>query len=57
MGIFDTYKNIQTAPYNIFRGGGGGDPSKEANKYLDQIPDELRKYFDHYINRGNRTCR
>lgn len=54
MGIFDTYKNIQSAPFKLF-GGGGGNPSHEANKYLDQIPDELRKYFDPYINRGNRA--
>jgi hypothetical protein len=51
---------------NAFRGGmqGGilpgvvagftnGDPTKRANKYLDQIPDELRKYLMPFINRGN----
>lgn len=31
------------------------NPSKEAGKYFDQIPDELRKYFDPYINAGNRA--
>lgn len=31
------------------------NPSKEAGKYFDQIPDELRKYFDPYIQAGNRA--
>lgn len=32
---------------------GGGDPTKKANKYLDQIPPELRKYLEPYINAGH----
>jgi hypothetical protein len=35
--------------------GGGGDPSKEANKYFDKMPAELRKYFDPYIGAGQRA--
>jgi hypothetical protein len=33
--------------------GGYKDPSKEAMGHLDNIPDQLRRYFDPYINRGN----
>lgn len=39
MGIFDMF--------------GGSDPSGDANKYLDQIPDTLKQYFQKYINAGN----
>lgn len=31
------------------------DPSKEANKYLDQIPEAMRPYFEKYINSGNKN--
>jgi hypothetical protein len=31
---------------------GHADPQKEANKYLDQIPGELRKYLEPYIKNG-----
>lgn len=34
-------------------GGGGEDPSKEANKYYSQIPGKLKPYFDPYINAGH----
>jgi hypothetical protein len=32
--------------------GSKKDPSKEANKYLDQIPGTLKPYYDPYINKG-----
>lgn len=35
-------------------GGFGSDPEDEAKKYLDQIPEALRPYFEKYINAGNR---
>lgn len=31
---------------------GNSDPTKKANKYLDQIPDEMRKYLQPYIDAG-----
>lgn len=31
---------------------GGKDPSKEANKYLDQIPGAVNPYYQPYINQG-----
>lgn len=35
-----------------FFGGGGDDMHKDADKYLDQIPGELRKYLMPYVNQG-----
>lgn len=35
--------------------GGGGDEEKDTNKYLDQIPDELKKYLMPYINAGQNS--
>lgn len=32
--------------------GGGNDAYKDADKYLDQIPDQLKKYLMPYINAG-----
>jgi len=32
--------------------GGGSDPSKEANKYLSQIPGMLPQYFEPYMSGG-----
>jgi hypothetical protein len=32
--------------------GGGEDPAKAANKYFDQIPDELKKYMEPYFQGG-----
>lgn len=31
------------------------DPSKVANEYMTQIPGQLEKYFNPYINRGNQA--
>jgi len=31
------------------------DPQKEANKYLDQIPDELKQYLMPYIQQGQKS--
>jgi hypothetical protein len=31
------------------------DPEKDANKYLDQIPDELKKYLTPYIEHGEKS--
>jgi hypothetical protein len=33
----------------------GKDPSKEANKYLDQIPGQMGKYYDPYIGAGQQS--
>lgn len=33
----------------------GKDPSKEANKYLKQIPGTITPYYDPYIQAGNRA--
>lgn len=33
----------------------GKDPSKAANKYLEQIPGTIKPYYDPYINAGNRA--
>lgn len=35
--------------------GGYEDPSKAANQYMNQIPGQLEKYFNPYINRGNQA--
>jgi len=32
--------------------GGGGDPMKEANKYLEKIPGQMGQYMDPYIGAG-----
>ncbi len=32
--------------------GSHEDPTKKAGKYYDQIPDQLRKYLEPYINNG-----
>lgn len=32
--------------------GKGGDPSKEAMKYIDQIPGQTNQYFDPYFQAG-----
>lgn len=31
------------------------NPSEDAMKYLDQMPAEIKKYFEPYINAGNRA--
>lgn len=36
--------------FNLF--GGGHDPAKEANKYLNQIPGTGHEYYDPFINQG-----
>lgn len=35
--------------------GGGGSPADAASGYLSQIPDELKKYLQPYIDRGNQA--
>jgi hypothetical protein len=50
MSIWDSYKNIATAPLSWF--GGGEDPAKAANKYLEQIPGVGEKYYNPYIEGG-----
>jgi hypothetical protein len=35
--------------------GGGKDPSKEANKYLNQIPGAVNPYYQPYINQGQQA--
>lgn len=42
MGLFDIF------------GGGGKDPSKEANKYLNKIPGMAQQQYNPYINAGQR---
>lgn len=32
----------------------GGDPSRDAMKYMDQIPDEMHRYYDPYMQAGQR---
>ncbi len=33
--------------------GGGENPSEDANKYLDQIPETMRPYLQKYIDSGS----
>jgi len=47
--------NIGAGLGQMFGGFFGGDPSKSAGKYLDQIPGQTGKYFDPFIGRGNRA--
>src|SRR5579864_175938 len=35
--------------------GGHEDPAESANPYFDQIPGQLEKYYNPYIQRGNRA--
>lgn len=41
--------------YNMFFGGDDNDPSKDAMKYLDKIPGQVKPYYDPYINAGKRS--
>ena len=50
MGIWDSYKNIEMAPFNMFK-----DPSKDTGKYLDQIPGRTSQYMNPYIEQGQRA--
>jgi hypothetical protein len=57
MGVWDTYKDIESAPLSMLGGlfGGHNDPSKAGMEYYNQIPGQLEKYLSPYINRGNRA--
>lgn len=39
--------------YGIF--GHPGNPSKEANKYLNQVPGQLHPYYDPYVEAGRQA--
>lgn len=52
MSIWDDYKGSNLNPLNMFS---REDPSKQANKYMDQIPGVGRKYYDPFINEGKQA--
>lgn len=55
MGIWDSYKDFATAPVNWLTGGNQPNPADSAMPYYNRIPGEMHKYFDPYINRGNKA--
>lgn len=52
MGLGTALGSIGSGIAGLF-GGRKGDPSKEANKYYEQIPETIKPYYDPYINAGN----
>lgn len=52
MSLWDDYKKSNLNPVNLFS---REDPSKEANKYLDQIPGMGKQYYNPFIERGARS--
>ena len=51
MGLFSGLGAIGAGIGGLF-GGGRSDPSKEANKYISQIPGKTSPYFQPYFNAG-----
>jgi len=49
MGLWDDYKGSSLNPINLFK---REDPTRGANKYLDQIPGIGHQYYDPYVQGG-----
>lgn len=52
MSLWDDYTGSNFNPLNMLK---REDPTKGANRYLDQIPGVGQKYYGGYIDRGNRA--
>ncbi len=52
MSIWDDYKGSSLNPVNMFK---REDPAHDANKYLSQIPGVGQKYYNPFIERGQRA--
>lgn len=52
MSLWDSLKNSPVNPLYMFQ---RDDPAKDANKYLDQIPGMGKKYYNPFIERGQRA--
>lgn len=52
MSLLNDYWESNLNPLNMFR---RTDPSKMANKYMDQIPGVGKQYYNPFIDRGERA--
>lgn len=50
-----SFEGLKNGPMNPFYMWERDDPSKEANKYLNQIPGMGRQYYNPFIERGGRS--
>lgn len=52
MGFFDNFKDSPLNPFYMFQ---RDDPSKDANKYLNQIPGIGKQYYNPFIQQGQQA--
>lgn len=51
MSIWDSYKSF----YEPQKWGRGDDPTKNAQRYIDQIPGTVKPYYDPYVQAGGQS--
>jgi hypothetical protein len=56
MSIFDDIGGFIGAPLKGIVGGLYDDPAKAADPYMQQIPDQLKKYYGPYVDMGGRLA-